>query len=501
MTTAAVDEKNTIPPKVMEASMDSTSSDHDLEKQKKASTKFVYTPEERRVLRKINFATVPFVCVVLYIQFIDKSTLNFSAVLGLYEDTGIDGSQFSWLGSIFYVGYLAFQLPNQYLIQRLPTSKYLGVVLVLWGVSLACTAIAKDFSQLAGLRFLLGFFEASTYPAIFLLISTFYRRTEQVTWFGTMFIANSVATTTGGAIGYGIGRMDGLHNMSAWQWCMLIWGCITAFSGIVYFFFLPDKPKSRWFRLTPEEEKIIDDRTRDNTVVRSKIIKREHILEALKEPRFYCCMLISFFLNLQNGCITIFSTQIIKNMGFTNLESILLNIPKGFSTILLLIFAMTMSKRFDVICYIGALMSLIAFIGALLLGVLPVGGVMLLGIFLASTSPPYTMLQTLISNNTSGYTKKIFYTSGNIVMYCLGNFVGPLMMVDSQAPRYIGGMIGYMVADVLAAALFLYCRWSFKRENKRRERMKEESKVPPPPENREEIDWTDKEDPHFVYRI
>lgn len=68
MTTAAVDEKNTIPPKVMEASMDSTSSDHDLEKQKKASTKFVYTPEERRVLRKINFATVPFVCVVLYIQ-------------------------------------------------------------------------------------------------------------------------------------------------------------------------------------------------------------------------------------------------------------------------------------------------------------------------------------------------------------------------------------------------------------------------------------------------
>lgn len=139
------------------------------------------------------------------------------------------------------------------------------------------------------------------------------------------------------------GRMDGLHNMSAWQWyvwmgrygsnigiwmkanirgmdiirCMLIWGCITAFSGIVYFFFLPDKPKSRWFRLTPEEEKIIDDRTRDNTVVRSKIIKREHMLEALKEPRFYCCMLISFFLNLQNGCITIFSTQIIKNMGFT----------------------------------------------------------------------------------------------------------------------------------------------------------------------------------------
>lgn len=30
--------------------------------------------------------------------------------MGLYEDTGITQGQFSWLGAIFYVGYLTFQV-------------------------------------------------------------------------------------------------------------------------------------------------------------------------------------------------------------------------------------------------------------------------------------------------------------------------------------------------------------------------------------------------------
>lgn len=162
--------------------------------------------------------------------------------MGLYEDTHITQNQFSWLGSIFYVGYLAFQvihsgwerkrrkftdkdctflcnqIPNNYLLQRMPISKYLGSILVVWGVVLGCLALSKNFADLAGIRFLLGFFEASTYPCIFLLISILYRRSEQVIFFTTMFVCNGVATAASGLIGYGIGNMHGLRGISAWQW-------------------------------------------------------------------------------------------------------------------------------------------------------------------------------------------------------------------------------------------------------------------------------------------
>lgn len=96
---------------------------------------------------------------------------------------------------------------------------------------------------------------------------------------------------------------------------MIIFGFVTFVLGIA-FFFLPDKPKSRWFRLTPVEEEIVDERTRDNAAVPSKNIKREHFIEALKEPQLHAYFFISLLINLQNGAMTVFSTRIINVMGF-----------------------------------------------------------------------------------------------------------------------------------------------------------------------------------------
>ncbi|KAI8149504.1 major facilitator superfamily domain-containing protein [Fennellomyces sp. T-0311] len=481
--------------KIADKKLDFQSSDGSVEdglSEEAGPTKFVYSKEEKRVVRKINVALIPL--------FVDKSTLSYAAVMGIYEDTGITGSQFSWLGSIFYVGYLAFQIPNNYLMQRLPLSKYLGAILVVWGIGLACTALGKNFAQLAGLRFLLGFWEGSTYAAVFLLIATVYRRSEQVVWFGTMFICNAISIAVGGLIGYGIGFMQGLGNLSAWQWAMIIWGSVTTLLGIIFFIFLPDKAKSRWFRLTPEEEKIVDERTRDNAVVANKEFKVAHVYEALKEPRFYCYLLISCFLNLQNGAVTIFANQIIVDMGFSSLDSVLLNIPNGVATVILLGCAMFLSKRYDAVGIVGFIFCIIPMVGALLLCTIPSGGVKLIGLYLSATSPPYVMLQTSISGNVAGYTKKIFYTSGNLVAYCIGNFVGPLMMVEHEKPRYIGGLSGYIVADLLSSLLFLIVRWLHFRKNTEREQLLKDGRMPPIPKNREELDLTDVEDLNFTYR-
>lgn len=43
-------------------------------------------------------------------QFLDKSCINYAAVIGFKEDLKINGSQYSLIGSIFYLGYLLFQV-------------------------------------------------------------------------------------------------------------------------------------------------------------------------------------------------------------------------------------------------------------------------------------------------------------------------------------------------------------------------------------------------------
>lgn len=87
-----------------------------------------------------------------------------------------------------------------------------------WGTVLACTAAAMDFSQIAAMRFLLGFFEAGVYPALTLLVSTFYRRDEQAARLGAFWICNGVALVVGGLITFGIDKMGNALGLAKWRW-------------------------------------------------------------------------------------------------------------------------------------------------------------------------------------------------------------------------------------------------------------------------------------------
>jgi ACS family allantoate permease-like MFS transporter len=95
----------------------------------------------------------------------------------------------------------------------------------------------------------------------------------------------------------------------------------------------------------------------------------------------------------------------------------------------------------------------------------------------------------------SGYTKKIFYSSSVIVFYTIGNFCGPLMMVATQAPLYLGGMIGYIAADAICIILLQIARYYMAKENKERLSNPSSMKVNP------EEDLTDCENPNFIYRL
>lgn len=75
------------------------------------------TPElvaaEKRLVWKLDYLYVmPCIAILNFLQFFDKSALNYSSVLGIKEDTGISSAQFAWLGSIFYLGYLLYQVKN-----------------------------------------------------------------------------------------------------------------------------------------------------------------------------------------------------------------------------------------------------------------------------------------------------------------------------------------------------------------------------------------------------
>lgn len=82
---------------------------------------------------------------------------------------------------------------------------------------MGATAACSNFAQLLGLRFLLGFFEGVTYPCIYILLNTLYRRSEQAYTWGFLNCANGMGTVFGVLISYGLAHMDGIL-FHAWRW-------------------------------------------------------------------------------------------------------------------------------------------------------------------------------------------------------------------------------------------------------------------------------------------
>ncbi|KAL0256839.1 hypothetical protein SLS55_007648 [Diplodia seriata] len=89
-----------------------------------------YTEEEERaVRRKIDLHLMPLLMITYLIQFLDKSCISYSALWGMRQDVGLHGSQYSWLTTIFYLGYLVAEFPLNYLFQRLHITRVCGVIM------------------------------------------------------------------------------------------------------------------------------------------------------------------------------------------------------------------------------------------------------------------------------------------------------------------------------------------------------------------------------------
>ena len=84
-------------------------------------------PEAARKLRwKLDLRLLPLLCITYALQSIDKNTLSYASIFGLQADTGLHGTQYSWTGAIFYLGYLIWEFPTNVLLQRLPINYFMS---------------------------------------------------------------------------------------------------------------------------------------------------------------------------------------------------------------------------------------------------------------------------------------------------------------------------------------------------------------------------------------
>ena len=129
----------------------------------------------RRLIWKIDLTLVPLLASVYFLQFLDKTTLSYTAVMGIRTNTHLVGQDYSNLSMLFYIGFLAAEVPTQYLAQHISRlGRYLGINIMIWGLILGCHAACTTFAGLSVVRVLLGVFESWYYSCAFNLSSFAY---------------------------------------------------------------------------------------------------------------------------------------------------------------------------------------------------------------------------------------------------------------------------------------------------------------------------------------
>ncbi len=113
----------------------------------------------------------------------DKSTLSYSSVMGIRDDAHLSSGEYAWLGSIFSLGYLVSNLPCAIMIQKAPLSKWIVVMMSIWGVILALMAVGRNFGQLFAIRLLLGYEDQQSPYSI---SKTSRRRRKLLNWLSAL---------------------------------------------------------------------------------------------------------------------------------------------------------------------------------------------------------------------------------------------------------------------------------------------------------------------------
>ncbi|KAF9529884.1 MFS general substrate transporter [Crepidotus variabilis] len=424
-----------------------------------------------RVRRKIDRHILPLMCILYWIQFMDKTTLGSAAILGIRESTHLTTNQYNWLGTIFYLSYLLFEFPQNLCLQRFPVGKWMSVNIFVWAIALSSHAACKNFAGLFVVRLVLGMCEGSITAGFMIVTSMFYTRSEQTLRVGYWFLMNGTAQIISGFISFGALHIK-TKGFEPWQWLMIITGILTFITATSFWFLFPDSPTNAWF-LTPAERRIAIRRIKENqTGVENKSFKKEQMIEALCDPKTWLFALMSAMNNVPNS-LTNQRQLIVSSLGYTYLQTTLLSCVDGVVEIVTIYTGVNIAARIpNSRAYVGAIYMVPNLLGVLLVNFLPwenkVG--LLFGVWLTGVGTTgFVLSLSWLSSVTAGHTKRVTTNAIMLSAYCIGNSAGPFMWQAKYKPRNHVPWIIIGVCYMACITLLLTIRTVLVRENKKRD--------------------------------
>ncbi|KAI8145520.1 major facilitator superfamily domain-containing protein [Fennellomyces sp. T-0311] len=431
--------------------------------------------EIRRLMRKLDFRIVPLVALLYLCSFLDRVNIGHAKLGGIMEDLNISENTYFWSLSIFFVGYVIFEVPSNLFLKFMGPRKWIALIMIVWGSIMAAMAAVKNGAGLMASRFFLGLAEAGLFPGVIFFLSVWYPRRTQTIRIAIFYAASTVAGAFGGVLAFGIMHMDGLQGLRGWQWIFIIEALPTIILAFVTFFYLPDYPENSPFLNEREKEVVVNRIKEDAGPATETHFSWNQFFAAFKDLKLYLISIISLCACCPMYSLSLFMPTIVRDMGFTNLTAQAMSAPPYvFACIATILFAYSSDRRQERGFHLAAV-AFIGMIGYILLITLKDKGAA--GLFVAATIaccgafPLIPLTSVWNANNTGGHTKRAVAIAFGAAVGNAGGIISGQMYRQDDAPHYVRGHSISMAMMIVGWVTALILRTHLHFENKKRERM------------------------------
>ncbi|KAF3905617.1 hypothetical protein ABW21_db0201031 [Orbilia brochopaga] len=427
-------------------------------------------PEEIALVRKLDRWIMPMLWSMYWLNYLDRNAIALARLNKLEKDLNLNSTQYQTCVSILFCGYLLGGIPSNMFLTRTRPSRYMGVMMMLWAVVSALTALSRNFTDLLLTRFFLGVAEAPFYPGAVYILSIFYTRKEIASRIAILYTGNILATAFAGLIAAGVFHgLDGVQGLAGWKWLFILQGAVTFAVAAIGYFILPDFPlTTRW--LTESERKLAHGRMEADTVAnQGETSTWKGLAQAARDPVVWLFAAMAHMHLAANGFKNFFPT-VVETLGFSTTITLVLTCPPyliaGAATLLLSWSSGRLNERTWHITGSKAVAT-IGFIAAAI--ITHTGGkYVAMVVFTAGT---YGVNSLILGwcGSVCGQTKEKKAVAISIVTTVMNaSFVWtPYLWPKSDGPRYVvalGSSAGFSVATALLAWVV---RWIMVRKNRK----------------------------------
>ena len=188
----------------------------------------------------VGVRLLPFLFVLYVVNYIDRTNLAYAAV-GMSRTLGFSDRVFGLGAGIFFITYLALQIPGAWIVERFGARRVLSSCMITWGFITLTTALVHTPFQLYVARFSLGAAESCFFPGVIVYLSYWFIREDRAKATSNFMCAIPISSMlasplAGWILGHTWLRVDG------WRWLFVVEGVPAIVLGAVAYLFLTDRP-------------------------------------------------------------------------------------------------------------------------------------------------------------------------------------------------------------------------------------------------------------------